>query len=226
MKLPLKENKQEILFMEIASRLVMQFAECNEDEALYFIIDLMRKMEEYNLKVIETLKRIFQIPVGISDHSLDPVLIPKLAVAIGASVIEKHFTLSKKLSGPDHSFALEPDELRLMVKEIRKVEKWNEKQRKRFLNSTPFYKKILGTGQKIVTPSEKELYPGDKRSIFVIKNVKKGERLNKKNIAVLRAERHLKPGIHPRYFNLILGKKIVKPIKKYVGLQWSHLLVK
>lgn len=182
--------------------------------------------EEYNLKVIDTLKNAFQCPVGISDHSLDPILIPKLAVATGALVIEKHFTLSKRLSGVDHPYALEPDELKLMVREIRKVEKWSEKKRKNFLNSKPFYKKILGSGQKTITTTERVLYPGDKRSIFTIKNIKKGEKLNKKNIAVLRAERYLKPGIHPRYFNLVLGKKIVKPIKKYTGLQWDHLLMR
>jgi len=180
--------------------------------------------EEYNLKVIETLKNAFQVPVGVSDHSSDPVLIPKLAVASGALVIEKHFTLNKKLRGPDHSYALNPEELKLMVAEVRKVEKWDQEKRDKFLNSSSFYKEILGTGQKIIVPSEKILYPGDKRSIFTIRNIKKGERLNKRNTAVLRAERYLKPGIHPRYFDLIIGKKVVKPVKKYVGLQWDYLL--
>ena len=88
--------------------------------------------EDYSLNVIEILKKTFRVPVGISDHSLDPVLIPKLAVACGASIIEKHFTLNKKLLGPDHLFALEPDELKLMVKEIRRVEKWSERKKKKF----------------------------------------------------------------------------------------------
>lgn len=180
--------------------------------------------EDYNLRVIETLKNAFQVPVGISDHSLDPILIPKLAVATGALVIEKHFTLSKKLLGPDHPYALEPDELKLMVKEIKKIEKWSQNKRDKFLNSNPFYKKILGTGQKVITPSEREIYPGDKRSIFVIKDLKKDERLNKNNTAILRAERYLKPGLHPRYVDLVLGKKVIKSIKKYTGLQWEHLL--
>jgi len=179
--------------------------------------------EDYNLNVIETLKKVFQIPVGVSDHSLDPILIPKLSVAVGALIIEKHFTLSKKLKGADHPFSLEPNELKLMVKEVREVEKWSQGKRKKFLDSKPFYKKILGTSQKIITPSEKILYPGDKRSIFVIKNIKKGEKLTKRNLAILRAERYLLPGIHPRYFDLVLGKKVIKPIKKYTGLKWDYL---
>lgn len=181
---------------------------------------------EYNLKVIGALGNAFQVPVGISDHSLDPVLVPKLAVASGALIVEKHFTLNKKLSGADHSYALSPEELKLMVKEIREVEKWDQEKRNKFLNSSSLYKKILGTGKKIITPSEKELYPGDKRSIFVIRNLKRGDRLNKNNLAILRAERYLKPGLHPRYFDLVLGKRVTKSIKKYTGLQWDNLLIK
>ncbi len=180
--------------------------------------------EDYNLNVIETLKRAFQVPVGISDHSLDPVLIPKLATAAGTSVIEKHFTISKKLPGADHPFSLEPKELKLMVEEIRKTEKWSEEKKNKFLKSKQLYKKILGTSQKIIAPSEKVLYPGDKRSIFTIRDIKKGEKLSENNIAVLRAERYLKPGIHPRYFNLVLGKRTTGAIKKYIGLQWEYLL--
>ena len=181
-------------------------------------------VREYNLKAIETLQNAFQLPVGISDHSLGPVLIPKLAVICGAVMIEKHFTLNKKLPGADHVFALEPDELALMVKEIRAAEKWSKEKTNKFLNNSPFYKKILGTGQKIIASSEKDIYPGDKRSIFAVKDIKKGEKLSKSNLSVLRAERHLRPGIHPRYFNLVLGKRLSKPIKKYSGVQWANLL--
>ncbi|MDD5145732.1 MAG: N-acetylneuraminate synthase family protein [Candidatus Pacebacteria bacterium] len=180
--------------------------------------------EDYNLNVIETLRRVFQVLVGISDHTLDPVLIPKLGAALGISAIEKHFTISRKLEGPDHPFAIEPEELKLMVKEIRETEKWSNEKKSKFLKSKPLYEKILGTSQKVIAPSEKVLYPGDKRSIFTIKDVKKGEKLGKNNIAVLRAERYLKPGIHPRYFNLVLGKKATKLIKKFSGLQWDNLL--
>lgn len=183
-------------------------------------------LEEYNLKVIQTLKSVFQLPIGISDHSLNPILIPKLATACGAAVIEKHFTLNKKLPGADHPFALNPAELKLMVKEVRKVEKWSQEKRNKFLNSKPFYKNILGTGQKVIAASEKEIYPGDKRSIFAIADIGKGKRISKKNIAVLRAERYLQPGIHPRYFSLILGKRVIEPVKKHTGLQWDHLLTK
>lgn len=181
--------------------------------------------EEYNLKVMETMQKAFGVPVGLSDHSLDPVKIPKIAVALGANAVEKHFTINKKLPGADHSFALEPDELKKMVKEIRRVERWSRARRERFLSSEPLCKKILGTGQKLISPSEEDLYPGDKRSIFVIKDIKRNEKLNKTNTAILRAERYLKPGIHPRYYDLVLGKKVNKPIRKNTGLQWNYLFL-
>ncbi|MDD5031517.1 MAG: N-acetylneuraminate synthase family protein [Patescibacteria group bacterium] len=182
--------------------------------------------EEYNLRVMETLRKAFGVPVGLSDHSLKPALVPKIAAAAGASAVEKHFTINKKLPGADHSFSLEPEELKFMVKEIREAEKWNQARRQRFLQGKGFYQKILGSGQKIIAPSEKELYPGDKRSIFVIKNIKRGEKLTRKNTDILRAERYIIPGIYPKYYGLVLGKRVVKPIKKYTGLQWEYLLKK
>jgi N-acetylneuraminate synthase len=182
--------------------------------------------EEYNLKVMETMQKVFGVPVGLSDHSLDPVWLPKIAVALGASSVEKHFTINKKLPGADHSFAIEPDELKRMVQGIRQVEKWSQAKREKFLLSDPMHKNILGSGQKLISPSEQELYPGDKRNIFIIKDIKRGEKLNKNNTAILRAERYLKPGIHPHYYDLVLGKKVNKPIKKNTGLQWNFLLNK
>lgn len=209
---------------EIEDALDIIYKEKNKNVALmHCVSSYPAPLEDFNLKVIENLNNFFQIPVGISDHSKDPVIIPKLAVLCGASFIEKHFTLNKNLSGADHHFALNPDELELMVKEVRKTEKWNEKNRKIFLSNSS-YKKILGTGEKAIAPSEKEIYPGDKRSIFSIANIKKGEKFSKKNIAVLRAERHLKPGIHPKFFDLVLEKRATKSVKKYTGLQWPDLL--
>ena len=92
-----------------------------------------------NLKTIPTLIEHFKTKIGLSDHSRDPIIGPVTAVALGATIIEKHFTLDNKLPGPDHSFALLPDELKIMVKSIRDCEK------------------SLGVGKKIVQPEEVEL---------------------------------------------------------------------
>ncbi|MDP3883023.1 MAG: N-acetylneuraminate synthase family protein [Candidatus Staskawiczbacteria bacterium] len=225
------KNKKAIIFStglsklsEIEEAIDTAIGENNQEIILlHCVSSYPAPPEEYNLRIINNLKNIFQLPVGVSDHSIDPILIPRLAVLAGANVIEKHFTLDKNLPGADHHYAQNPKELKLMVKEIRKTEKWSKRKKEEFLKNS-FYQKIFGSGRKIIAPSEKEIYPGDKRSIFVVRNLKKGDRLNKSNLAVLRAERYLEPGIHPRYFNLVLGKKVVKPIKKYNGLQWGHLL--
>lgn len=183
-------------------------------------------LEDCNLNVIKTLKRAFDVPVGFSDHTLDPIIAPVTAVAIGADVIEKHFTISKKLEGPDHSFALEPLELKKMVEGIRKVEKIEEKVtyvRKLFGKEKTDV--VLGTYKKMIAPSEKDIYPNDKRSIHAVQNIKKGDILTKENIMVLRSERNLNPGMHPRYYKLILGKKVSRGISYGKGVQLNDLLI-
>jgi len=182
-------------------------------------------LEDCNLNVIKTLKIAFDVSVGFSDHTLDPIIAPVTAVSIGADVIEKHFTISKKLEGPDHSFALEPLELKKMVEQIRKVEKIEDKLAS---VSKSFGKEktdtVLGTHKKMIAPSEKDIYPNDKRSIHAVQNINKGDMLTKENIMVIRSERNLSPGIHPRYYELILGKKANRSMLYGKGITWDDLL--
>jgi len=153
-----------------------------------------------NLKAICQLKKRYNIPVGLSDHSIDPILAPTLAVGLGATVIEKHFTLNKKLKGPDHSFALNPKELGQMVNAIRNSEE------------------ALGNGKKIVLREEKELRNFATRSIQAIKNISKGEQfVEGKNIEILRSG-NKKRGAEPRYLNKILGRRANKNIKLGEGV--------
>jgi len=183
-------------------------------------------LEDCNLNVIKTLKIAFDVPVGFSDHTLNPIIAPVTAIAIGANVIEKHFTISKKLEGPDHSFALEPLELKKMVEEVRKIEKIKKKVTYvRELFGKEKMDAVLGTYKKMIAPSEKDIYPNDKRSIHAVQNIKKGDILTKENIMVLRSERNLNPGIHPRYYKLILGKKVSRDISYGKGVQLNDLLI-
>ena len=140
------------------------------------------------------LKNEFNVDVGLSDHSTDPVIGPVTATALGASVIEKHFTLDKKLPGPDHSFALNPDELAEMVKSIRNTEK------------------CLGEGKKIVLNEELELRDYAQRTIQCIKQISKGDIfIEGKNIEVLRSGKQRK-GLHPRFLEKIQGKKSTRDV--------------
>ena len=140
-----------------------------------------------NLRAIVTMKDAFGVPVGLSDHSRDPLIGPLAAVAIGANLVEKHLTLSNRLPGPDHSFAVEPPELTLMVKRIREVEQ------------------ALGTGVKAVQPVEGELRAFARRSIFAIREITAGETLSPENVAVLRCG-ELSPGLEPKYYEEIQGR--------------------
>jgi len=152
-----------------------------------------------NLRAIPTLKNTFDVPVGFSDHTSEPFIAPMAAVALGANVIEKHFTLDKNLPGPDHKFALEPAELETMVRYIRETEK------------------TLGDGEKAVLPEEKELYDFAKRAVHATKDIKKGETFGKGNVAVLRSGR-MKKGMPPKFFEKIIDKKARRDIKAWEGV--------
>ena len=143
-----------------------------------------------NLNAIKTMHNIFKLPIGFSDHTTG-IHIPVAAVAKGAKVIEKHFTLDRKMKGPDHHFAVEPDELKQMVKNIRDVEK------------------AAGTGVKKVTKEEKEMYEKGRRSIIAAQGIKKGTKITREMLIVKRPGY----GIKPKYIKMVVGKTAKKNIK-------------
>lgn len=112
-------------------------------------------LETLNLDVIPVMKKRYNMPIGLSDHSMDPIVGPLVAVGLGATVIEKHFTLDRNLPGPDHPFALIPSELQSMIKMIRLAEK------------------AKGVGEKKILEEELELRRFATRSLQATKNIKK-----------------------------------------------------
>jgi len=124
-------------------------------------------MEDVNLNAMLTIKNEFDILVGYSDHTLG-IEVDIAAVAMGASCIEKHFTLDRKMHGPDHKASLAPKDLKLMVTSIRNIEK------------------ALGVYEKKVSPSEIENIEVIRKSIVAKKNIKKGDLLTSDNIAAKR----------------------------------------
>jgi len=138
--------------------------------------------------------------MGLSDHSIDPILGPLLAMGYGATVIEKHFTLDRNLPGPDHPFALIPKELTLMIETIRKADK------------------AKGNGKKEILSEEKELRLFATRSIQATKNISKGEILVEgENFDVLRPGNR-KRGSEARFLNKINKKRSATEIKKGEGI--------
>lgn len=156
--------------------------------------------EAVNVRALLDLRERYQVPVGLSDHSRDPVIAPVAAVAAGASCIEKHFTLHNALPGPDHPFAITPDELEQLVTAVRGVEK------------------VCGTGRKEVLGEEKELRAYAQRSLQATRDIQTGERLREgSNYDILRSGQQNK-GLHPRFLADIEGKKATRDIVRGEGI--------
>ena len=145
--------------------------------------------EDVNLNSIILLKKKFRVKIGISDHS-QGIEVPISAVALGAVVVEKHFTLSRKLKGPDHSSSIEPEELNQMIKSIRNIEK------------------ALNTKKKI-TRSEKNNIKIVRKSIVARRDILKEEFFTEKNLTCKRPG----TGIYPRLYDKVIGLKAKKNFK-------------
>lgn len=162
--------------------------------------------ETLNLATIPEMKKKYKVPVGLSDHSLDPVLGPLTAVGLGAKIIEKHFTLDKRLSGPDHRFALDPHELKKMIQSIRIAEM------------------IIGDGKKRVLAVEKELRDFAVRRIQASRDIRKGERfVEGYNISTLRPGKRTK-GADARFLSKIIGRKSKRAIRLGDGIRLQDCL--
>lgn len=156
--------------------------------------------DSLNVRTVPWLKRRFRVAAGLSDHSRDPSTAAIAAVALGARVIEKHFTLDNNLPGPDHSFALEPDELKKLVCDVRLAEQ------------------SLGDGVKRVLAEEHELATYARRGLQALTPIVKGDVLREgMNFAILRPGKRIL-GAHPRYLDRIEGKKAGRDIDRGDGL--------
>lgn len=156
---------------------------------------------EMNLRTIKTLKEHFEHPVGISDHTLG-IIIPIAAVALGAVVVEKHFTLDRTMQGPDQKMSLEPDELAEMVKSIREVEE------------------ALGDGIKKPTRAEKEIKVAVRRSIVAKVEINKGDIITERMLDFKRPAN----GLEPKFSNKIIGLRAKKRIKPDELITFDNLV--
>lgn len=143
--------------------------------------------EDVNLLAMTTIKEAFKINVGYSDHTLG-IEIPIAAVALGATIIEKHFTLDKNMPGPDHKASLEPHELESMVKAIRNIER------------------AMGNGVKKPSYSELKNRPFSRKSIVATRNIKQGDEFTEENITAKRPG----TGVSPMEWDKVIGKKAMR----------------
>lgn len=149
------------------------------------------KTENVNLRAMITLRHAFQLPVGYSDHT-EGTEVSIAATALGAEIIEKHFTLNRSLPGPDHKASLEPVEFAGLVRSIRNVEA------------------AMGDGVKRCSEEELEVREVARKSIVATKQIKAGELFTESNLGIKRPG----TGLHPRYYDMLIGKKASVDIVK------------
>ncbi|PSQ08785.1 shikimate dehydrogenase [Halobacteriales archaeon QS_5_70_15] len=182
----------------------LQDAGCEELVLLQCIAAYPTPLSEINVRVVRTLREELGVPSGLSDHTLDPVTAPAAAVALGASVVEKHFTLDKSMEGPDHQFALEPAELDAMVTAIRDAES------------------ALGSGEKRVLEVEEELYRKARRGIHAVRDIEAGTVITERDVKVLRPGKHDR-GLDPKFYDEVVESTAARDIRADEGIQWEDL---
>jgi len=155
--------------------------------------------DEMNLLTIPHLAETFGVPTGISDHTLG-ILIPVISVSNGACIVEKHFTISRRDPGPDSEFSLEPDEFRQMVEAIRMTEK------------------ALGEVKYQATDREQSSKVF-RRSLFVVEDIKEGEKFSQQNIRAIRPGN----GLHTRFMDEIIGLSATRTISRGTPLSWDYI---
>lgn len=202
-------------------------SEVKERIVLHCVTNYPAPEEDYNLNVIHTLSTVFGVSVGVSDHSLDPVLVPVLSVACGACMIEKHITLSRDDSGLDDPVALTPDLFAQMVDTVHAVQGMSKNAIIGKIEAEYGQERvrlILGTGKKELAPSEKAHYGRTNRSIHYMRSLKKGHTIEAGDIALLRTEKVLSPGISPEFFDTVHKGILVRDVTSGAGISWDDLI--
>lgn len=195
-KILLSTGMANIKEIKFALKVLTKYHPLKRITLLHCVSEYPTNFENSNLNSINFFKKKFRIEVGISDHSLD-IEVPIASAAMGVNVIEKHFTLSKKMKGPDHKASLEPKEFKLMVSKIRNIEK------------------AIGRYEKKPTKSELITRSLVRQSIHAKTNIEKGEKFTPKNICLMRPFDGLPSFKLKRLYNTVSKKKFRKydPIK-------------
>lgn len=188
----LQEVRQAVSVIEKISEVSLTILHCTTNYPCLF--------EEVNLRALQTLRETFRRPVGYSDHTLG-IEVAIAAVALGASVIEKHVTLSRTLKGPDHRCSLEPEEFKKMVESIRHIEK------------------ALGTGEKKPTSSEMEMRKLARRSLVFSRSLSAGTTLCREDLLARRAGE----GVAPQDLEKLVGLKLKVNKKSGDMVSWDDV---
>jgi N,N'-diacetyllegionaminate synthase len=172
----------------------------NQIAILHCVANYPTQPNEVNMNVINTLKKTFDFPIGYSDNG-ESTLVDIVAVSMGANIIEKHFTLDKKMAGPDHGFSIDPNGLKSLISQIHEVDQ------------------MKGDGIKIPQFSEIKNRLAIRKSITAKQDLQQGKKIQENDISIKRPA----DGIEPKYITMILGKTVNTNIKKDSPILWSNI---
>ncbi|MDR0388433.1 MAG: N-acetylneuraminate synthase family protein [Treponema sp.] len=179
---------------------------------------------DYNLRMLESLGAVFGTAVGVSDHSMDPELIPALAVALGAAAVEKHFCMSRADPGLDDPIALPPASFSRMVRAVNRAAAMKGDEviaaysRER---GEDMVRAVLGDGVKRLAPSEKANYGRTNRSVHALRDIAEGEVIEAGMTGIFRTEKVLRPGLPPSWAEGITGRRARRFIPAGEGIRFE-----
>ena len=186
---------------EIADAIeAVESAGCDEVILLHCVSSYPSPPGAMNLLAIETLRRAFGVPVGLSDHTTG-LEVPIAATALGIDLLEKHFTEQRAQPGLDHSYSLEPDELSEMIRKVRITEE------------------ALGTGEKVCAPQESKTKYYARRSLFARRPIPKGKTIQRDDIKIVRPQKGIEPGL----IDLVIGRAARVDIQEDEPITWDKV---
>lgn len=178
---------------------VLRDAGADELVLLHCVSAYPTPLDDINVRVVETLRDAFDVPVGLSDHTEDPRTAPAAAVALGGCVIEKHLTLDSTMEGPDHAMSVEPDGLATLVDAVRDTHR------------------ALGSPEKRVLDAERGVHETARRAVHATAALSAGERIAPDDVAVLRSgERD--PGVDPSRYEAVVGSRATRDLEVGEGV--------
>jgi sialic acid synthase SpsE len=204
-------------------------AYCPQAVLLHCITAYPAPEGQYNLRLLPSLQAVFGRPVGVSDHSLDPLLVPGLSVAMGGCLVEKHLTLARAGPGLDDPIALEPPAFAEMVRGIRGLERAGPDAALAALEERYGHarvQEVLGDGVKRLAPAEERFYATTRRSLHALTEIAAGERITPERLCIVRSERNLRPGLGPEHLAAVTGAVASRRIPAGEGITWEDLLAR